>query len=67
MTSCIVQEFNISLNVHFYEVDTKLVEAMKLAIEQQEKDKSKYSDSGSPTSKSASSLKSKDYKTKIEF
>lgn len=39
MASCVSLEFNIKLNIFFYEVDTKVVEAMKLFIETKERER----------------------------
>jgi hypothetical protein len=39
MATCILQEFNINLNILFYDVDTKLIEAMKTTIDLKEKEK----------------------------
>jgi hypothetical protein len=39
MANCILQEFNINLNILFYDVDTKLIEAMKTTIDLKEKEK----------------------------
>ena len=38
MATCILQEFKLNFNIFFYDVDTKLVEALKLAIERKEKE-----------------------------
>jgi hypothetical protein len=40
MASTIIVEFNIKLKIHFYEVDNKVAEGLKLAIEVKEKEKS---------------------------
>lgn len=29
MATCILQEFSINLEIHFYDVDTKIIEALK--------------------------------------
>jgi len=29
MASCILKEFNMNLDIYFYEVDTKMIESMK--------------------------------------
>jgi len=63
MATCILQEFNIQLKMYFYEVDTKLVEAMKLSIDLKEKqNKNMEEESGSytPNTQSPSTL-SKDF------
>lgn len=36
MASCILLEFNIPLDIYFYEVDTKVIESMKATIELKE-------------------------------
>lgn len=36
MATCILNEFNISLKIFFYDVDSKLIEAMKYTIEIQD-------------------------------
>lgn len=33
MASSVLQEFNIKLDIYFYDVDTKVIEALKLTIE----------------------------------
>jgi len=37
MALCIIQEFNIKMGIQFYEIDVKVVEALKIAIEIKEK------------------------------
>lgn len=39
MASSIIQEFNISLGISFYDIDTKVIEALKISIELKEKEK----------------------------
>lgn len=34
----IIQEFSISMNINFYEIDTKIVETLKQIIEVKEKE-----------------------------
>jgi hypothetical protein len=48
MASTIIVEFNIKLKIHFYEVDNKVAEGLKLAIEVKEKEKSTLRPSESP-------------------
>ena len=36
--SSIIHEFNISMNLNIYEIDTKIVETLKLIIEVKEKE-----------------------------
>lgn len=38
MASCVILEFNIKLKIHFYDIDTKVIEALKLSIETKEKE-----------------------------
>lgn len=40
MATSVISEFNIKLKFHFYDVDTKVIEGLKLAIETKERDKS---------------------------
>jgi hypothetical protein len=37
MGSCIIQEFNIKMGIQFYEIDTKVIEALKISIELKER------------------------------
>jgi hypothetical protein len=37
MAAVVVQEFNIKLKVHFYEIDTEVAEALKSSIEMKER------------------------------
>ena len=39
MASSIIQEFNIKIGISFYDIDTKVIEALKLSIELKEKEK----------------------------
>jgi len=39
MASSIIQEFNIKIDISFYEIDTKVIEALKISIESKEKDR----------------------------
>eukprot|EP00347_Sterkiella_histriomuscorum_P017298 403349923 len=51
MAAVIVQEFNIKLKVHFYEIDTKVAEALKQSIETKEKKlKKKWKEGGDGSS-----------------
>ena len=39
MASSIILEFNIKIGISFYEIDTKVIEALKQSIEMKEKEK----------------------------
>jgi predicted RNA-binding protein Jag len=39
MASSIIQEFNIKIDISFYEIDTKVIEALKISIETKEKER----------------------------
>lgn len=39
MASSIVSEFNIKIGINFFDIDTKVIEALKISIELKEKDK----------------------------
>ena len=39
MASSIIQEFNIKIDICFYEIDTKVIEALKISIESKEKER----------------------------
>lgn len=39
MASSIIQEFNIKIEISFYEIDIKVIEALKISIESKEKDR----------------------------
>jgi predicted RNA-binding protein Jag len=39
MASSIIQEFNIKIDISFYEIDTKVIEALKISIESKEKER----------------------------
>ena len=39
MASSIIQEFNIKIDISFYEIDTKVIEALKISIECKEKER----------------------------
>lgn len=39
MASSIVSEFNIKIGITFFDIDTKVIEALKISIELKEKDK----------------------------
>jgi hypothetical protein len=49
MATCILQEFKLNFTIFFYEVDTKLVEALKLAIERKEKESGMITGGGTTT------------------
>lgn len=38
MASSIIQEFNIKISISFYDIDTKVIEALKVAIDLKEKE-----------------------------
>ena len=38
MANCIIHEFNIRLSIFFYDVDTSLVDAMKMEIDAKERE-----------------------------
>lgn len=40
MSSSIIQEFNIKIDITFYDIDAKVAEALKLSIETREREKS---------------------------
>lgn len=39
MASSIISEFNIRMGISFYDIDTKVIEALKISIEVKEKEK----------------------------
>lgn len=72
MATCILQEFKLKFSIFFYDVDTKLVEALKLAIEKKEKEQMSTTEIESPQSKESSKLSPTSIKQelltqKIEF
>ncbi len=38
MASSVIQEFNIKLGITFYDIDTKVIEGLKLTIDMKEKE-----------------------------
>ena len=71
MATCILEEFNIQLKISFYDVDSKLIEAMKLTIEMKEREKMNRDEDHSPISNASSSpsftLNKDLQKAKLEF
>lgn len=39
MATCIISEFNISMGINFYEIDGKVLEALKFSIETRERER----------------------------
>lgn len=75
MALSILQEFNIKLDIHFYDVDTKIIESLKLTIEAKEREKREKSSAedtsgyngGSVTVSPQSLEKKGPHAAKVEF